>query len=271
MKKLISIAIVFILIINACKNTGRNIIDLSNDNTAIPYEIKKIDTSWNNCKMEDKKCAHLLLSYPIFISKDSSLNNYLNAEVNKMILRDFFYEDSLAKNETIGTGINNFFKEYLDISNEGGMPWEREIEIKINGRYKNNICLYHNSYEFLGGAHPNSFISYHNYDAINLKPLNTKDFIDINNIEFLKLGEKEFRTQNAVADTMSLLNAGYFWESGEDTTQKPGVFRYNENMSLTKDSIGFFYNSYEIACYAQGPSGVDFPIKNIQKFLKKKP
>jgi hypothetical protein len=46
-------------------------------------------------------------------------------------------------------------------------------------------------------------------------------------------------------------------------------FHLNENFLFTKTGITFFYNEYEIACYACGTTEIEIPYKNIKSLINK--
>jgi hypothetical protein len=93
--------------------------------------------------------------------------------------------------------------------------------------------------------------------------------INLRSIIFLKegyeekltqLGEKAFRKERALTDTASL-QKNYF----EFPANK---FTLNQNYGFTKEGIVFYYNSYEIAAYAAGPTEVIIPYEEIKGWLR---
>ena len=74
------------------------------------------------------------------------------------------------------------------------------------------------------------------------------------------IGEQIFRQVKEIPDTASL-NENYF-EFADDT------FQLNKNYGFRKEGIVFYYNNYEIAPYAAGPSEVLIPYERIREWLK---
>jgi Deacetylase PdaC/Protein of unknown function (DUF3298) len=271
MQKIIYAFIIIIIAATSCKTkTVRQALVFKNADDTIAYKMIAIDTALNNCKIGDKNCAFIKINYPQFLSTDTVLNNYLNQQAINEALRNLNLNDSiLAIN--IPTGIKDFFAEFINESKEftATQPWDLEIIITPYGRYNNIFCLQASNYSYLGGAHPNGFSQYLNYNLDSLKPVQASDFIDINNTTFVKLGASQFVKENDMQGERNLKDAGFFWGIGEDTTKKEGEFYFNKNMFIKKDSLGFYYNPYEIAAYVYGPTTVTLPIKNIQQFIKK--
>lgn len=114
-------------------------------------------------------------------------------------------------------------------------------------------------YSNTGGAHGNGYTSYDfisnkTGELINLKKL-------VQNVKsFNKMVEPYFRKQNGIEANSDLVELGYWFEKGD--------FSCNSNFYIKNDTLCFLFNSYEIACYAQGPSGIKVPLKEVKKVLK---
>ena len=76
-----------------------------------------------------------------------------------------------------------------------------------------------------------------------------------------QIGDKIFRQSKQLSDTASLID-NYF-EFPEDK------FELNKNYGFKKEGIVFYYNNYEIAPYAAGPSEVLIPYNELKDWLKK--
>ena len=67
-------------------------------------------------------------------------------------------------------------------------------------------------------------------------------------------------TQHELPDTASL-NENYY-EFPDDK------FQLNQNYGFRKDGIVFYYNNYEIAPYAAGPTEVVIPYESVRTWIK---
>ncbi len=74
------------------------------------------------------------------------------------------------------------------------------------------------------------------------------------------LGNKIFRQTRQVPDTASL--SDHYFEFPEDK------FELNKNYGFKKEGIVFYYNNYEIAPYAAGPTEIVIPYNEIQELIK---
>jgi hypothetical protein len=237
----------------------------------LSYDLFSIDTTDASCTAISKNCPNIKIEYPIFNTKDSSLNIYLNNEVLKSML----YISDTSSYAFIQDIITSYFKENKDDrsgkKDEFYYAWQISNEIKVHAKIGNYITLekYNEIYE--GGAHPNSSIFYDVYDITNRKKLNIEDVLNIQDTALLRIGEHYFRKDNNISDTSTLADAIYFiFGDGEDfeDSKNYGKFHFNNNFAFSKDGIEFLYNTYEIAPYAVGAPTIVIPYSKIKPFLK---
>ncbi|MFO7446545.1 MAG: DUF3298 domain-containing protein [Ignavibacteriaceae bacterium] len=115
-------------------------------------------------------------------------------------------------------------------------------------------------YSFLGGAHPNTFIEFLNFDLNSGKLLQLDDIFKHGYNEILnKTGELKFREYFQLEADEPLDSAGFWFENG---------FQLNENFTLTKAGILFLFNAYEIGPYVLGAPEVYIPFSEIKELIK---
>ncbi len=115
------------------------------------------------------------------------------------------------------------------------------------------------NYEYSGGAHPNLYSHFLNYDIKNNRVL---DFNDI----FVENSEEALR------DLITLhLLGNYFAESLEELAEKSGIYTdqifVSRNVFLIGDSIIFHYNPYDIAPWSEGIISVKIPVYELRRLL----
>ncbi|MFZ6013440.1 MAG: RsiV family protein, partial [Bacteroidota bacterium] len=76
----------------------------------------------------------------------------------------------------------------------------------------------------------------------------------------LKEGEKAFRMVRDLADTTSFYDYGFEFPDNK--------FQLNDNYGFIQEGIVFFYNRYEIAPYAAGPTQIVIPYEKLRGWLK---
>ncbi len=263
---------VSIVISTSCKQQPSSVSEEAYDFISVdslPYDLFSIDTTDVACKNK-QNCANAKLSYPVFITPDSSLNVFLNREVIKSVLYDL---DSSAY-----TSVNNYLKNFFNENDEYGSDdestgWKNDRTVSVYAKIGKHITLENYNESYKGGVHPNSSEIYSVYDLAAMKQLKASELLNLNDTTLLRIGEFYFRKDNIVADTSSLADANYFiFGDAVDFEDGPnyGRFHFNNNFALTKDGVKFQYNSYEIGPYAVGPSSVTIPYNDIQQFLKLK-
>jgi hypothetical protein len=109
------------------------------------------------------------------------------------------------------------------------------------------------SFEYAGGAHPNSYIQLYNYD------LNTGKEITLNDIMIAGY-EKEL---NPIAEKIFVKEYGT-----EGWNFTPGDFKLNENFAISTGGLLFQFNSYEIGPYSSGAPEVFIPYNKCKDLIK---
>ncbi|MEO6285200.1 MAG: DUF3298 domain-containing protein [Dyadobacter sp.] len=151
---------------------------------------------------------------------------------------------------------NDFKKEFADA------PGCWRVELAGDTVIATQKWLFYqlDHYAFTGGAHPNSFRSYHAFDGKTGEEKQMKTFV-ADSVAFLKLVEGSFRKEEKLADTTNLEEVGYFLSNHQ--------FFVPANYVFTRDGILFYYNPYEIAAYARGAIQFTIPYSELKGIVKK--
>jgi hypothetical protein len=139
--------------------------------------------------------------------------------------------------------------------------WYYSARVNVDVLVDTLISLSVEEEYYTGGAHGG-----HGTYFINLSP-GTGDAYTLD--RFLKegyqeplrlLGEQVFRDVRSIPDSASLV---------ENSFEFPGDrFQLNQNYGFMKEGIAFFYNSYEIAPYAAGPTEVLIPYEMLREWIR---
>ncbi|GGB99068.1 hypothetical protein GCM10011325_27850 [Dyadobacter sediminis] len=149
---------------------------------------------------------------------------------------------------------NDFKKDFPDA------PGCWEVELKGDTVMTTPKVLQYrlDHYAFTGGAHPNSFRSFHIFDRTTGKETDIKKCVT-DSVSFLKLVEKHFRKTENIAPDMDLEKAGYFLLDH--------TFSIPVSHALTREGILFYYNPYEIAAYARGAIQFVIPYSELENVI----
>jgi hypothetical protein len=238
------------------KALGESLKNTAIKKDTLAFAYRYIDYRPENCKNSDS-CNYLTLSYPDFDSQDS-LNYFIKRNI---LARLSPFNDS---NDTIA--LKDFDKRIKEIvSNNtaepdtGGIP-PQTFELSVNIlNQDSDIVLLDFAEGSSGGAHPNSNDYYYNWDRKKSKLISLSDIlIDNYDDELTNIAEEIFRTNEGLRKNQPLNH--YFFDGG--------VFALNDNFKITNEGISFFYNSYEIKSYIEGPTDLLIPYKSIKKLLR---
>ncbi|MCC6584829.1 MAG: DUF3298 domain-containing protein [Chitinophagales bacterium] len=269
----LSISLIFSACNSASTSEKTTDFDAASKDTLF-YDFVDIDTTDAVCLSKFNNCPNAKVSYPIFNTPDTTLNNFLNDEVMKSVL----FDTDTSEYTTVNDVIKTYFNENASLRKPGdadddSQAWRIETAVSVYNKIGKYISLeiYREIYE--GGAHPNSSVEYKVYDLLIKKQLKVAELLNLKDSALLKIGEKYFRINNSITDTTSLADAGYFiFGEGDDFEDGPnyGKFHFNSNFAMSKDGVEFQYNSYEIGPYALGAPSFTIPYTDIQPFLKLK-
>lgn len=234
-----------------------------NHSETIAYKIEIFNKQFGDCKNPDSLCAEIYFEYPVITSAfPEEVKNKLNSIVSENILSSYYESDLIKSPESFSEKFFNDYETFVSENESYYLPWSYEITIEVIQNSKGILTLQTSEYSFTGGAHPNSIVLYSSY---NLK---TADKIEHNDIfkkgyekELKNIGEKYFRENRGLKHEENLEDAGFWFENNE--------FHLSDNWGIVNDGIIFYYNSYEISSYADGPTEILIPFNAIENIIDK--
>lgn len=231
--------------------------------TTISFQTKTFRVeSQGGCKSDTLQCAYFEVTYPVFSGLDTNVVKTIQQKLDAAV--------SLGNPESQGQSMQEigeiFINDYDDFKSEipesfGG--WHYTARVNVEVLTDSLLSLSVNDEYYTGGAHGGSGVYF-----INLNPRTGAEFTLDNflkpdyNEALTNLGNKIFRKNRQLADTASL--SDNYFEFPEDK------FELNKNYGFKKEGIVFFYNSYEIAPYAAGPTEVLIPYAELKDWIKEK-
>lgn len=198
-------------------------------------EIKRRESKVDTIKIEDKKHQlTIFLTIPI--------SGILN--LDKIVRKDILTEKEQFEDEV---------KERIAEDNCKMSELFSDYSCRLLTTFEDNNFIsysFTNSQYFAGAAHGMTrYISY-NYDLKKNKLVSFNEYFDLkseqDSIFLMNLMTKRIALQNVAVNTLE-----------------------NMDFNLTKDSISFNFDDYEIASYAEGPIQVKIGKKEITNLIKK--
>jgi len=232
------------------------------ETAAFKTELVKIFKESYGCKSPaSKNCARLKIEFPeLSKGKFEKANNIINENIQLQLLQPIFDEGEYPSFDSL---VNAFFIEFETLAKdypESAQDWEIERILTVKNQTEKILTIEYSEYSFLGGAHPNNFITYSNYYLETGEQVSLDECLQIGYEGKLNSeGEKIFRQQRELKPDADLADAGFWFDENK--------FELNDNFAILKDGLLFYFNSYDIAPYAFGPTEVLIPYSKIKNLV----
>lgn len=183
---------------------------------------------------------------------------------NQKILSEvssFIYGDSdvnFKKKSTINEVIDSYLKNFSEDTSNIIVRKELIMVDSISFQNDNLVSLKENSYVYSGGAHGINRVQYYNFDAKTGEVI-SQDSLFVNKEIVTELADQYFREHYNIAPNEDFDQVGFWFSEG---------FELPENIGFTDKDMILYYNPYEIAPYAQGPTCIRIPLSKISNVLR---
>lgn len=201
-----------------------------------------------------ENCAKLRLVWPI--AEDDHQAEQINKAVEDQLSFLMQYgEDTMVSLDSM---VQDFFTSFQAFKAEfpdsyGG--WEIEAEGSVSYQSDSTISVYFTQYNFLGGAHPNSLVTFLNFDSRTGEYLST-DRLILDETKLFNLAEQKFREYHEVEEEKSLEDDGRFF------LPETGFFLANA-MGFRDGKFQIVYVPYEIGPYVLGYTELEFTREEL--------
>lgn len=219
---------------------------------------KKVYKSYKGCKQKSGDCTYFLLNYKVVTS--GAARQVINEAIQDSLLKAVNIFDN-AKGVNFKDAAANFISEYEKSLKEttNGAAWYLETTGKINSNGKNVLSYSIGQSMYTGGAHPNSYLAYYNFDKGNGNQITLKDIFGANfDTALNKIIDTEFRKMKGLS-------------AADNLQDKAGLFEnkitYTNNFAIEKKGLRFYYNSYDIAAYVYGPTDLFIPWSDLKTLM----
>jgi len=255
-KKLILCAIVAV-VATACNNNENSQSDADTGSTTadtLSYSYDSVKVISKNKVANANDVTKATITYPVF--ETEKLNEFVKRQVF-----DFIGKDEQATSYTdIANSFINGYDDFYKQNKDSEQYWFLLIKINVVYQTNNYLALKYINADYSGGAHPNTVITYINYNpktnqTITLDSLIAKE----QQPKLLAIAEGIFRKDEKLSATAPLTD-GYFFEDGK--------FALAQNFYVNKNGLVFVYNPYEIKPYAAGITTLTIPFTALKEIAK---
>lgn len=207
--------------------------------TSVVYEKSQRDTT------------KAVIFYPVFT----------DAKINEAIRHNILA--SATDPDHKPASLKEMVKEFVDSydsfraeEKDYKQTWFMDSKTEVVAQQKDYLSTLHTYVSYEGGAHPNSYSGYWNYNPQTHQEIKLADLIKPNTRkQLVAIAEKIFRKNEKLTPTASLKD-NYFFENGK--------FDLNDNFTITKEGLKFLYNPYEIKAYAYGITVLIIPFSDLK-------
>lgn len=234
------------------------------DKVEVKKATKKLDYQLKNFQKKNvpcvnDECTFVKVSFPKFTEENNrtkSLNEAI-AEKAKTILSEYVMDANESDNlNKLMTSFISNFDLYKATFPEAKTNWFIEIEAKPTYRSEDFISVKYDLKSYSGGAHTISESLFINFN-LKGKELAKLSYFFRDKQTISKIAEQEFRKSKEFNETQSLNKAGYIFPNDK--------FALSENFGFQNSKLIFYYNSYEIGAYSEGPTEIAIELKELKE------
>lgn len=219
----------------------------------------------------EETCPEITIDY-LKASGAGAVSEEINKKISNFIIRTLMLsepdQDAATEDfstENIESAAEKFVYSYLNDKAEfPDMAGVYFAEVSVSQLYTSDsqISLEAKNYVYTGGAHGYGVTHFLNFDSRTGKELTFPDLIkDFKG--FTRFAENKFREQHHIKKETSLGDTGFWFPDN--------IFSLPDNFGISRDSLLFIYNQYEIASYAEGPIELKISKKEAGQYLVQNP
>ena len=230
----------------------------------VNHEIVSIDLHKGPCEKDSlaTNCLTFNIEYPQITSatRGQVSTDSLNRSIKESIFEYLFEAERPSSFEELINEMTNEYEDVLTSFSDYTAPWTIEINSDIIYQDSSFISIATTIFTYTGGAHPNTNQVYRSFNLKNGKPILLEDMLTKGyEDELNESAEIEFRMLKEIPPNISLEERGYVFEEGR--------FRLNNNFAIINKSLLFYFNAYEIASYAEGPTEIELKLTDYVNLI----
>jgi hypothetical protein len=227
----------------------------------VQFEQQDLNKSYGNCDNEGEQCAYVELTYPKVVSEQPNLAQMINDSIRQTLVNSLSMmnpgSERVTELEKLADAFIEDYKGFAQAVPDYALGWSVEADYEVMANTGQLLSFTQIISSFAGGAHPNTFLIIHNFDLKNNTSLSWGDILK--NFEGLKqVVEKEFKVARGLPESTILQDEGFFME---------GDFYLPSSFGFNEEGLYLFYNAYEAAAYALGPTELTIPYDQLNGLI----
>ena len=230
----------------------------------VEYEVISINENKGPCVKDStaNNCLSFNIEYPKINSGAASAEslNAINEAIKVSIFAYAFVNETPSSFNELIDELGTEYEDVLTSFPDYAASWSVEINSDIIYQDSSFISIATTIYSYTGGAHANNNQVYKSFDLATGKPISLEDILIKGYEEDLnQAAEIEFRMLKEIPPNITLEDKGYVFKNGK--------FGLNDNFAIINNRLLFYYNSYEIASYAEGPTELELKITDYVNLI----
>jgi hypothetical protein len=229
---------------------------------SLRYETKSLSRSFGVCDSAGTPCVRVHFTYPALTRTGSPAADSIALHIDRQMFSSLEDADVTQPFDSIVSGLveqyGNLREEFADYHT----PWMVERSCSVAVDTAGVVSIRFEEASYLGGAHGMEIVRLASFDASSGRRIMLGDMFRPGvEGEFARIAEREFRAARHIPDSSSLGDAGFWIEEGE--------FSPPQNVAVGDSVLILYYNPYEVAPYAMGPTEVHIPFGALKDLLRR--
>ena len=185
----------------------------------------------------------------------------INKKVFSVLKEIIYFGEKPYTSKDYNGLLTSFINSYEKLQKEfpkDKFGWEADIKGSVKYQSENILNLEINHYTYTGGAHGYQGLRSLLFDPNTGKSI-TNDELFIDKASFKALAEKKFRAKYKIPASKSINSTGLMFEKE--------MFQLPQNIFFTDKGLLLYYNSYEVASYADGAKELLLSYTEVNDYL----
>ena len=185
----------------------------------------------------------------------------INKKVFSVLKEIIYFGEKPYTSKDYNGLLTSFINSYEKLQKEfpkDKFGWEADIKGSVKYQSENILNIEINHYTYTGGAHGYQGLRSLLFDPNTGKSI-TNDELFIDKASFKALAEKKFRAKYKIPASKSINSTGLMFEKE--------MFQLPQNIFFTDKGLLLYYNSYEVASYADGAKELLLSYTEVNDYL----
>lgn len=223
-----------------------------------PLFFEKTSTA---CQSDSSaSCTSVTITYPYFSGTlNPEAEQVVNEKIKDVLVNNMLYDSlSYPDFETFSSAFIREFEEVLEDFPQA-FGWQYDADVTILRNDSAVLSLMADVYLYTGGAHGMKMVKFLNLDPATGESYTAGQIFTGGLSKSLNEKLREvFLRQKGLRSWEETADRGYYFENDRLVT---------DNFGLTRDSVVFYYNQYEIAPYSAGPTRLAVPLDSLEGLM----